>query len=65
MYFYASLVFFLIQECYGIWVDLSWFGRHARRVDGYLKTIFILIKNILIIAIMKYKLRILKQLTLI
>ena len=65
MYFYASLVFFLFQECYGIWFDLSWFGRHTRRVEGYLKSIFMLIKNILLIVIMKYKLRILRQLTLI
>ena len=37
MYFYASLVFALFRECYGICFDLSWFGRHTRRVDGYLK----------------------------
>ena len=36
MYFYASLVFVLFRECYGICFDLSWFGRHTRRVDGYL-----------------------------
>ena len=52
MYFYASLVFVLFRECYGICFDLSWFGRHTRRVDGYLKLEWM--QNILRIVIIRY-----------
>ena len=64
MYFYASLVFALFREYYGICFDLSWFGRHTRRVDGYLKfRIDAKILRNVIIRYLEFKTRISMQLT--